>query len=89
MLAFHVHVQFRQTVFLERNPKTLVVAPTWSKGIIGGAGDSLFVSYTRQAVSDLVDEFLNDYLAANPKESASKKRNRLEGLLKETKPKEE
>lgn len=89
MLANSITVELKQVVFLMRNPKILILATTWSKSMTGYAGETVFVSSMRQDVSDLVDIFLNDYLAANPKEPASKKLNRLEGLLKGKKPKDE
>ena len=40
------------------------IAATWSKGVVG-YGD---LSYTRDHVKDLVDEFINAWLSVNPKE---------------------
>ena len=72
MLASHIEVEFNQSVSLKRNPKILISATTWDSEKIGYAGDSLFVSGTRERISDLVDEFINDYLAANTKEPEKK-----------------
>jgi len=71
-LAHHITVELKQGVFLMRNPKILILATTWSKAMTGYSGDLRFVSAMREDVSDLVDIFLNDYLAANPKEPEKK-----------------
>ena len=68
MLAHSIAVELKQGVSLKRNPKILILATTWSKKMTGYAGERVFVSRMRQNVSDLIDIFLNDYLAANPKE---------------------
>ena len=65
--AFSADVELRQRVTLVRNPSTLILAPTWSAtGIIGTAGSQRLAS-VREDVRDLTDQFINAYLAANPK----------------------
>lgn len=76
ILVFDLDVKFIQSTFLERNPKILVSGTTWNRGKIGYAGDLRFVNLVRQGIDDLVDMFLNDYLAANPKEPEKKQGNR-------------
>jgi hypothetical protein len=65
--AIAVQVEFRQDVLLFRDLKTRVMATTWDKGvvIVGGASK---LKDVRESVKDLVDAFINDYLAVNPKE---------------------
>ena len=65
--AFTVDVELRQRVTLIQNPSMRVLAPTWSAtGIIGTVG-SQKVGSVREYVRDLTDQFINAYLAANPK----------------------
>ncbi len=65
--AFTVDVELRQRVTLIQNPSMRVLAPTWSAtGIIGTVG-SQKIGSVREDVRDLTDQFINAYLAANPK----------------------
>ena len=65
--AFSVDVQLRQRVTLVHDPAVLILATTWSAtGVIGTVG-SKKLSSLREAVRDLTDQFINAYLAANPK----------------------
>jgi len=65
--AVNVLVEFLQPAVLLFNPKTQTSAATWSKSIITLAPlDEITGVMT--GVQTLVDEFINDYLAANPKE---------------------
>jgi hypothetical protein len=51
---------------LVRNPKIRDLVTTWNKGMTGFA--SINVSRNiRQNVGDVIDLFINDYLAVNPK----------------------
>ena len=61
-----IFLEFYQDVLLARKPTMALRAPTWmtsSHGILGTEGLPL----TREKVRDHVDEFINAYLAANPK----------------------
>ena len=65
--AFSVDVELRQLVTLVHNPAVSTLATTWSAtGIIGTVGSQKLGS-VRDDVRDLTDEFINAYLAANPK----------------------
>lgn len=64
--AFDVDVEFKQPVTLLKDNKMFFGATTWSKSIIGII-NTKNLTKIREAVADLTDQFLNDYLAANPK----------------------
>lgn len=59
-------VDLVQEVSLERNPSIKTLASTWRSGGVGAVGE-LNLSQIRGAVKDKVDEFINAYLAVNPK----------------------
>ena len=64
--AVAVWVGFVQPAVLLRNPKTLTAVTTWQKYNVGLFGLDKLRTF-RETVQDNVDEFINDYLAANPK----------------------
>ncbi len=65
--AFSANVELRQRVTLVRNPAMSILPTTWSAtGIIGTVGSQKLGS-VRDDVRDLADQFINAYLAANPK----------------------
>ena len=67
LYALSVDVELRQLVTLVHNPAVSTLATTWSAtGIIGTVGSQKLGS-VRDDVRDLTDEFINAYLAANPK----------------------
>ena len=75
--AFSVHIQLTQLVQLVRNPKIRTTTETWPEDI--EPPDIMFVSgfHTLQKtiekeVTIKLDIFINDYLAANPKEQPTK-----------------
>ncbi len=82
--AVAVQVQFLQDVLLYRDLKTRVTATTWSKGINGLVGVNQLRDFSRENVKDLVDKFINDYLAVNPKKETTKD-DLIEGSNKEQK----
>jgi len=68
LYAFRVKVEVQQVVRLARNPTLIVRAATWSStGDIGTVGQTTLGSYVRETVRDQMDQFINAYLAANPK----------------------
>ena len=70
-----INVELRETVLLLREPKRICYSvSTWSKTGVWGVGLSR-IKDLRESVKDLVNEFINDYLAANPKESEAKRKN--------------
>jgi len=64
LYAWSVDVEVSQEVFLPGNRSLL--ATTWNVGHTGYVGKD-FLIQMRAKVSDLTDQFLNDYLAANRK----------------------
>lgn len=75
LAALYVSLQVRETVILERNRSLACTeAITWER-------DRLItielnrLNEVRQDVKELVDAFINDYLAANPKETEEKSKN--------------
>lgn len=81
-----------QRVTLLRNRKIETAAVTWPyiQTSTFGMTPSLMVERTiKDTVERQVNEFINDYLAANPKEPAKKKAPTLDELLEKAKPKVE
>jgi len=65
--AYSAKVELRQRVTLVHNPAVSILAGTWSAtGTIGTVGSHKLASL-RDNVRDLTDQFINAYLAANPK----------------------
>ena len=65
--AFNIALELRQWVRLLRDPTLTTLGTTWyavgSTGIVG----SRHVADIREVVRDAIDQFINAYLAANPK----------------------
>lgn len=66
--AYTITVSLNQPVILSRNKAISTIAPTWSDGFVGTAGLNKLHTM-REAVADLVDTFINDYLAASSQTS--------------------
>ncbi len=69
--AFFVLVQLDDHVKILRN-NNLTFAATWQGSTVAFADTDRFEEHARRIVSDYIDEFLNDYLAANPKQQPKK-----------------
>ena len=64
--AFSINIEFNQLVILERNKTIYTTAPTWAKSAVGALRSGrLFI--IRERVGEILDEFINDFLAENPK----------------------
>lgn len=61
---YSVNIFFMQRVLLSRNRSIKTNAVTWQKTFLGTTPKLRII---RETVSDLVDDFMNDYLAVNPK----------------------
>ena len=66
-LACSTAVALNQNVRLARDPSVVIAAATWEKDAIGVAGSSQISDGVRGLLKDLVEEFITDYLAMNPK----------------------
>ena len=66
--AVSVNADLIQVIRLVRNPSTLALGRTWNAtGVYGTLGASIVGEEVRKRVRDLADQFINVYLAANPK----------------------
>jgi len=65
--AVSVLLELTEYVSLERNPTIMTSAVTWREGMLL-TRELNRLNEVRDSVEDLVDQFINDYLAANPKE---------------------
>ena len=63
---FSIDVELEQDVSLVRSPDIQVRGVTWSKSMMGTI-DKKKLGTVRENINDLVDKFINVYLAANPK----------------------
>ena len=65
--AYNVEIELVQTIHLARNSE-FGLGTTWSAtGVIGTVGENNLASSVRETVRDQTDQFINAYLAANPK----------------------
>ena len=65
--AYRVDVELQQSVILDRNRSLIIMsATTWNTGMLGMVGSNNMPATVREAVGDLVDKFINDFLAENP-----------------------
>jgi predicted secreted protein len=71
--AANTHVAFKQVVLLKRDPTNACVATTWEAGGVS-MGETADLKGVREDVKALVDQFINDYLAANPKQEKNAKK---------------
>lgn len=66
LYAFSITVQVNDFVDLRRKPTRSAVVTVWDTDTAGSVGTDK-IRTVRDAVGDLVDEFINHYLAQNPK----------------------
>lgn len=66
LYAVHVTVELMQSASLDRDRRRSVWVSTWSDGL-KMFRDSRALPDVRSNVGELVDRFINDYLAANPR----------------------
>ena len=64
--AFNCSVSLEELAKLVRNPQIINLLPTWNKSSTGFTPINN-LRFIREGLSDLVDQFINNYLAANPK----------------------
>jgi hypothetical protein len=70
--AVAINVELDQKVFLARDPNIVTIGTTWHSGKVVYASKDKFVEGVRGRIRDLVDEFINDFLAANPRQQPEK-----------------
>ena len=63
---YSLQVSLYQDVGLAREPGTTVSAPTWQTRVLGSIPTAKVLEL-RKTLHDSVEQFLNAYLAANPK----------------------
>jgi len=64
---YNITLELVQEVRLTRNPAITMLATTWRVGGFLGIIQHRNLSQVRESVRDVMDQFLNAYLAANPK----------------------
>jgi hypothetical protein len=64
--AYAIRLELWQAVRLTRDPTIQCLAVTWSTTGVLGTVRATSLSDARDAVRPVVDEFVSDYLAANP-----------------------
>jgi hypothetical protein len=69
--AASVKVELYERTLLLRNTELVANAATWRKWRAGFLGSN-YPNEVRKIVKDLVDEFINDYLAERPESSRKK-----------------
>lgn len=72
LVAFSVQTRLFETVTLLRDPTIKGQTPTWTRSHLGTVGRNKLQG-VRDWLKDHVAEFINDYLAANPKQAPTKK----------------
>jgi hypothetical protein len=66
LYAVSIRLELVQGVLLARDPTTILPGRTWAVSSVTCVGKNA-VSSARDVIKDLVDVFINDYLAANPR----------------------
>jgi hypothetical protein len=70
LVSFTIIVELRDLSYLCRNG-AMIEAVVWQKGLTGSCSLGLFKEHIRESLKDFLDEFINDCLAANPKDRSS------------------
>ena len=73
--AANIHVAFKQAVLLKRDTTKGCLATTWETGGISTCRPEELKD-VREDVKSLIDQFINDYLAANPLSGRQRGRDR-------------
>lgn len=67
LYSYGLQIELQELVSLDRRPKVVLTGTLWSLGNSGTVGKDKAKTDLRELVADLVDRFINDYLAANPR----------------------
>jgi hypothetical protein len=70
--VFSVDLELNDAVYVRRNG-ALRVAAIWETGALAACQSSELEEHARECLRDCLDEFINDYLAANPKDCSGQK----------------
>jgi len=62
-----IQVSLIQEIRLERNSFIKASSSTWQTSSVGGCNESVVISTVRDGLGDIINNFINDYLAENPK----------------------
>lgn len=62
---YSITIDFNQEIIMTRDPTMKVGGRTWGTSMIGFAEVSVIREYIRESLNDLIDLFINDYLAVN------------------------
>lgn len=71
LYACNVHAEVIQAATLSRDPGILTPATTWTSATVGIVG-AANVKQLNKTVSDIADEFVNDFLSVNTKQQPLK-----------------
>jgi hypothetical protein len=66
-LAYSINLSLWQEMYHARNPHMDSSSSTWTKTAMGICAESEFQEAVRNAAKDLVEQFINACLTANPK----------------------
>jgi hypothetical protein len=66
LYSYSIRIEFNQDVFLMRQPSIKTSATTWNANVVGIVGVRNLPAVTED-VTELVNKFIHDYLAANQK----------------------
>lgn len=66
--VFQYSVEFKDRVYLRRAPTVEVTAVTWETPSYIGAASRSRLRESKDYLGELIDRFINSYLAANPKD---------------------
>jgi hypothetical protein len=69
-VSFSIEVRLEERAARYRD-STLCLAPIWEKSSVGACSTNDLKEYVREGLRDYLDEFINDYLAANPIDRSS------------------
>lgn len=64
--TYNISISLIDKVYIARN-SMYILATTWSRGVLGISTKDNGLRHIREGLKKLLDRFLNDYLAVNPK----------------------
>ena len=67
LFASNIHVELIQSVLLRNQAETLTFATTWHSSLAALAGSNLLKASTIENLESLVKEFVEDFMAMNPR----------------------